>query len=179
MCWRADLNKLFNNVFKAFSFLKFRVVHFGSFWKKSLIFHMWQVKERMRKSGAWILSTYCKLYARDLQTTDFVWFLRFQIRWNLLNKTEWNIDFAQFNTLGEVTIQSFVQEMSSSVDLNGSSGSIADLKHKCSGFESQKRQGYICWLCGSKRSGCVINVGPCGFKVKGFALMFPKNLITN
>jgi hypothetical protein len=59
-------------------------------------------------------------------------------------------------------------------DLNGSSDSIADLKPKGLGFESQIRQGYICWWCGSKRSGCVINVSPCGFKVKGFALIFPK-----
>jgi hypothetical protein len=26
------MNELFNNIFKAFSFLKFREVHFGSFW---------------------------------------------------------------------------------------------------------------------------------------------------
>jgi hypothetical protein len=65
------------------------------------------------------------------------------------------------------------------VDLNGSSGSIADLESKGPGFESQVKQGYICWWCGSKRSGCVINVSPSGFKVKGFALMFQKNLITN
>jgi hypothetical protein len=30
-------------------------------------------KNQMRKSGAWILSTYCKLYVRDLQTSKFVW----------------------------------------------------------------------------------------------------------
>jgi hypothetical protein len=64
-------------------------------------------------------------------------------------------------------------------NLNGSSGSISDLKPKGPGFESQIRQGYICWWRGSKRSGCVMNVSPCGFQVKGFALMFPKNLITN
>jgi hypothetical protein len=64
-------------------------------------------------------------------------------------------------------------------DLNGSSGSISDLKPKGPGFESQIRQGYICWWCGSKRSGCVMNVSPCGSKVKEFALKFPKNLITN
>jgi hypothetical protein len=40
-------------------------------------------------------------------------------------------------------------------DLNGSSGSIVDLKPKGPGFESRIRQGYICWWCGSKRSGCV------------------------
>jgi hypothetical protein len=27
----------------------------------------------MHKSGAWILSTYCKLYVRDLQFSKFVW----------------------------------------------------------------------------------------------------------
>jgi hypothetical protein len=52
-------------------------------------------------------------------------------------------------------------------DLNGSSGSIADLKPKGPGFGSQIRQGYICWWCGTKRSGCVhalfiiMNVSPC------------------
>jgi hypothetical protein len=60
-------------------------------------------------------------------------------------------------------------------NLNGSSG----LKPKGPGFESQIRQSYKCWWYGSKRSGCVMNVSPCGFKVKGFALKFPKNLITN
>jgi hypothetical protein len=30
-------------------------------------------------------------------------------------------------------------------DLNGSSGCIADLKPKGPGYESQIRQGYICW----------------------------------
>jgi hypothetical protein len=59
-------------------------------------------------------------------------------------------------------------------DLNGSVGSISDLKPKGPGFESRIRQGYICWWCGSKRSGCVMNVSPCGFKVKEFALKFPK-----
>jgi hypothetical protein len=68
---------------------------------------------------------------------------------------------------------------SSYADLNGSVGSISDLKPKGPGFESQIRQGYICWWRGSKRSGCVMNVSPCGFKVKEFALKFPKNLITN
>jgi hypothetical protein len=58
-------------------------------------------------------------------------------------------------------------------------GSIADLKPKGSGFESQISQVNLCWGCGSKRSGCVMNISPSGFKVKGFALMFPKNLITN
>jgi hypothetical protein len=29
-------------------------------------------KNLMRKSGAWILSTYCKLYVKDLQPSDFV-----------------------------------------------------------------------------------------------------------
>jgi hypothetical protein len=64
-------------------------------------------------------------------------------------------------------------------DLNGSVGSISDLKPKDPGFESRIRQGYICWWRGSKRSGCVMNVSPCGFKMKEFTLKFPKNLITN
>jgi hypothetical protein len=37
----------------------------------------------------------------------------------------------------------------------------------------------ICWWHGSKLSGCVMNVSPCGFKVNEFALKFSKNLITN
>jgi hypothetical protein len=51
------------------------------------------------------------------------------------------------------------------------------LKPKSHGFESQIRQGYICWWLGAKRSGCVMNVSPCGFKVKEFALKFSKYLI--
>jgi hypothetical protein len=62
-------------------------------------------------------------------------------------------------------------------DLNGSVGSVSDLKPKGHGFESRTKQGYICWWSGSKRG--VMNVSPCGFKVKEFALKFPKNLITN
>jgi hypothetical protein len=39
--------ELFNNVFKAFFFLKFREVHFGSFWKqKLLVRNMWNVYTR-------------------------------------------------------------------------------------------------------------------------------------
>jgi hypothetical protein len=41
------MNELFNNVFKAFSFLKFREVHFGSYWKKNLLVrNMWKIYTR-------------------------------------------------------------------------------------------------------------------------------------
>jgi hypothetical protein len=79
-----------------------------------------------------------------------------------------------FKIFGMKPILSFLYK----VDLNGSVGSISDLKPKGPGFESRIRQGYICWLRGSKRSGCVMNDSPCGFEVKEFALKFPKNMIT-
>jgi hypothetical protein len=55
-------------------------------------------------------------------------------------------------------------------DLNGTSGSISDLKPKGPGLESQIRQGYICWWRGSKRSGCVMNVCTDVFKEPDYQL---------
>jgi hypothetical protein len=42
-------------------------------------------KNLMRKSDAWILSTYCKLYVKDLQTSDFVW----KDPWDFWNSKFW------------------------------------------------------------------------------------------
>jgi hypothetical protein len=43
------------------------------FFKFSCFRTFYTLKNLMRKSGAWILSTYCKLCVRDLQTSNFVW----------------------------------------------------------------------------------------------------------
>jgi hypothetical protein len=97
----------------------------------------------------------------------------------------WNLQGAPFinsKTKGEIFVQQLWQNFRSVIrglEPTSMVGSISDLKPKGLGLESLIRQGYICWWRGSKRSGCVMNASPCGFKVKEFALKFPKNLITN
>jgi hypothetical protein len=48
---KFGMNELFNNVFKAYSFLKFREVHFWSYWKKMLVRNMRKVYTRLTSAS--------------------------------------------------------------------------------------------------------------------------------
>jgi hypothetical protein len=66
------MNELFNDVFKAFTFLKFREVHFGSFWKKLLGRNMWKVYTRPSSASNFFSLNMCFRYKKS-------WYLKIRI----------------------------------------------------------------------------------------------------